>query len=98
MCDVKACCIFNIGWLLKMSSKLCAVPTSIALWGTARIPSKLAVGRLMGPGTIVYMTVKIKILAVLPETDNFYQKPLTLDYEESKIYPVGQKWALVKVQ
>jgi len=32
MCDVKACCIFNIGWLLKMSSKLSAAPTSFAWW------------------------------------------------------------------
>ena len=42
-------------------------------------------GRLMGLGTIVYVTVEIKILAVLLETDNFYQKPFTLGYEESKM-------------
>jgi len=40
---------------------------------------------LMGLKTVVYMTVNIKIQAFLPETDNFYQKPLTSDYEESKI-------------
>ena len=52
----------------------------------------------MGLRAIVCMTVKIKILAVLPETGDFYQKPLTADYEESKIQPVGQKWAVVKVK
>jgi len=33
----------------------------------------------------VCMTENIKILVLLPETDNFYEKPLTLDYEESTI-------------
>jgi len=28
------------------------------------------------------MTANIKILALLTETDNFYEKPLTLVYEE----------------
>ena len=45
--------------------------------GRATIHSNVAVGGLMELSTIVYMTVKIKIQAVLPETDNFYQKPLT---------------------
>ena len=52
----------------------------------------------MGLGTIVYVTVEITILAVLLETDNFYQKPFTLGFEESKMQPVGQKWAVVKVK
>jgi hypothetical protein len=53
--------------------------------GRARIRSNRAVGKLMGLGTIVYVTEEIKILAVLLETDNFYQKPFTLGYEESKM-------------
>ena len=52
----------------------------------------------MGFRAIVYMTVKIKILAVFPESDNFYQKPQNADYEESKIQPVGQKCAVVKMK
>ena len=83
MCDVEACYIFNIGWLLQMSSKISAAPTSTG--GRARISSNLAVGRLMGLRTIVYVTLEIKILAVFLETDNFYQKPFSLGYKESKI-------------
>ena len=48
----------------------------------------------MGLRAIVYMTVKIKILALLPETGNFYQKRLTQDYESKKY----SQWAVVKVK
>lgn len=43
--------------------------------GRSRIslPSDLAVGRLIGPRTILYMTVKVKILAVVPQNDNLFK-------------------------